>query len=223
MVSIGNKEEKSICLWNFSNLTVIDSKSLKFPVIDLVCEKNVNDSFLYFVTISFNVVSFWVMDTNHRLEGFHVKYENLVSEREDGEVVTAIDLTPYYNKVHTSFVLLGTNTGAIVVLDKEKKIMLRKYYISKCPITRINFFEDRFICSGDAPIVYVWKFHPNELNYDSLFEFFEKEQSNLIFLDSNIIAYDYNHDGNEVKEFDLIISGLDWHRHRISFLYKFLV
>ena len=199
MITIGNKEEKSICVWNFSNLTVIDSKSLKFPVIDLVCEKNTNDPFLYFVTISFKVISFWHMDSKCRLEGFHVKYENLVSDREEGEVMTSIDITPYYTKIHTSFVLVGTNTGAIVVLDKEKKILLRKYYISRSPITKINFFDDRLICSADSPIVYLWKFNPNELNYDSLFEFFEKEKPNLIFVDSNITATDYQVGGLEVN------------------------
>ena len=30
MISIGTLEEKSICAWNFTNLTVIDSKSVKF-------------------------------------------------------------------------------------------------------------------------------------------------------------------------------------------------
>ena len=39
MISAGNSEEKSICIWNYTNLTVIDSKSLKFPVIDIACEK----------------------------------------------------------------------------------------------------------------------------------------------------------------------------------------
>lgn len=201
MISVGNKDEKSICVWNFSNLTVIDSKSLKFPVIDLVCEKNANETFLYFITISFNVISFWLMDSNYRLEGFHVKYEQLVNDREEGEVMTSVDLTPYYSKVHTSFVMVGTNTGAVIVLDKDKKVLLRKFYISKNPITKINFYDDRFICSGDAPIIYMWKFNPNELNYDYLFDFFEKEKSNLIFVDSNIIAADYQQNGREVNNF----------------------
>jgi hypothetical protein len=40
MISVGNSEEKSICVWNFRNFTVIDSKSLKFPIIDIACEKS---------------------------------------------------------------------------------------------------------------------------------------------------------------------------------------
>jgi hypothetical protein len=40
MISAGNSEEKSICIWNYLNFTVIDSKSLKFPVIDIACEPN---------------------------------------------------------------------------------------------------------------------------------------------------------------------------------------
>ena len=39
MISIGTLEEKSICIWNFTNLTVIDSKSVKFNIFSVVCEE----------------------------------------------------------------------------------------------------------------------------------------------------------------------------------------
>ena len=191
MISVGNKEEKSICVWNFNNLTVIDSKSLKFPVIDIVSEKNINEAFLYFITISFEVISFWRMDSNFRLEGFHVKYEDFTNEKEEGEVLTALQITPYFDKVKTSFVIIGTSTGAVLIVDKEKKILLRKYYISKSPITKIIYFKDTFICAGENPIIYSWKFNPNKIDSEYVFDFLEKEKSKLIFVDSNIISMDF--------------------------------
>lgn len=189
MISAGNKQEKSICIWNFANLTVIDSKSLKFQVIDLMCEK-ANEPFLYFTTLSFNVVSFWRMDTNFRLEGFHIRYDDLTNEREENEVLTAIEVTPYYEKVRTSFVLIGTNTGAILILDKEKKLMIRKYYISKCPITKIIFFKDTLICGGESPIVYSWKIN-SALDNVNVFDFLEKDKSDVLFVDGHITSLDF--------------------------------
>ena len=197
MISAGNREEKSICVWNFANLTVIDSKSLKFSVIDLVTEKNLNDVFLYFTTISSEVISFWRMDTNFRLEGFHVKYEDLTNEREENEVLTSIEITSYFEQVKTSFLIVGTNTGAIIIIDKEKKNMLRKYYISKAPICKILYFKDYFICAGENPIVYIWKVNQEKINHEYVFDFLEKEKSNLVFVDSNINALDFQNGGSE--------------------------
>lgn len=191
MISIGNKEEKSVCVWNFNNLTVIDSKSLKFPVIDVICEKNPNDVFLYFSTLSFDVLSFWRMDTNYRLEGFHVKYEDISSEKEEGEVLTSIEITPYYDNLKTSFLIIGTSSGAVLILDKEKKILLRKYYISKSAITKMKFFSDTFICAGENPIIYSWKFNKDKIDQDYVFDFLEKEKSKLIFVDGSVISMDF--------------------------------
>lgn len=201
MISAGNKEEKSICVWNFNNLTVIDSKSLKFPVIDITPEKpsgNYTEPFLYFTTISFEVISFWRMDSNFRLEGFHVKFEDFTHEREEGELLTAIENTPYFDKVKTSFIIIGTNCGAIMIVDKEKKIMLRKYFISKSPITKIFFnmgvdnnannSQGSLICAGEGPVIYSWKFDANNLDHDYVFDFLEKERSKLIFVDSNVLS-----------------------------------
>ena len=79
----------------------------------------------------------------------------------------------------------------IVFLDKEKKILLRKYYISKSAITKIIFFNDTFICAGENPIIYSWKFNKDKIDEDYVFDFLEKEKSKLIFVDSNIVSMDF--------------------------------
>lgn len=111
MISVGNKEERSICVWNFSNLTVLDSKSLKFPIIDVCCEKTFNEANLYFCSISFDVLSFWRMGQDQRLEGIHSRIDDLTVEREDGEVLISLDMTPYFETLRNSFILIGTNNG----------------------------------------------------------------------------------------------------------------
>jgi WD40 repeat protein len=192
MISAGNKYEKSICVWNFQNLTVIDSKSLKFPIIDIQPERStINDNLLYFTTISFDVLSFWRMDSNFRLEGFHLKFEDITDNREEGEIFTALENTPYYDKIKTSFIIIGTNAGAILIIDKEKKILIRKFYISKTPITKILFQKDNFICAGESPIVYCWRYDPERINSEYVFDFLEKEKSRLIFIDSNIVSISF--------------------------------
>jgi WD40 repeat protein len=197
MITIGNKEEKSICVWNFSNYTVIDSKSLKFPIIDLACEK-LNDLNLYFTTVSFEVISFWRLDNNNRLEGFHLKHDDLTNEREGDEILTSVALTDYHEKLQTSFILVGTNNGAVMILEKEKKTMLRKFYIAKSAITRINIFKDFLVITGESPVVFSWKFNLKFVDYDNIFEFFQGEKAKILFVDNNITSTDFQQLGQEV-------------------------
>ena len=191
MITIGTKEEKSICIWNFKNLTVMDSKTVKFSIFDIVCELN-NDYFLYFVSVSQNVISFWRMDANMKMEGFHINFEDLTKERQVNENITGITLTPYYEQLKTSFVLLGTNKGNIIILDKEKKIVIRKYMICKYPITKLFYFANTFICCGDGPLLFQWNFDEKKISMSNVFTFFEKEKANLLYLDSGIVSIHLN-------------------------------
>lgn len=187
MISIGSKEEKSVCVWNFSNLTVIDSKSVKFVPIDIKCDPQL-DVFLYFTSISQNNISFWRMDSNFKLEGFHINIDDLTKEKEEGEYMVSIEMTPYYSEIKTSFIIIGTNKGNILVLDKEKKVVLRKYMISKFPITHIYYFNDTFVCCGEGPIIYHWSFDSSNITSNNVLQFLEKEKANLLLLDSSITS-----------------------------------
>ena len=196
MISIGSKEEKSICIWNFANLTVIDSKSIKFSPIDMICE-DTKDMFLYFISAASDVLSFWRMDSNLKMEGFHINFEDLTNERAVGEFITGLTLSPYYDQIKTSFVIVGSNKGNILIFDKEKKVLVRKYIISKFPITKIYFVGSHFICAGEGPIIYHWEFDPKKISISNVFSFLENQKSNLLFLDSSVTSVEISENGNE--------------------------
>ena len=216
MISLGSKEEKSICIWNFSNFSVNDSKSLKFNVIDCVCEKQF-DKFFYFVTISLEVLSFWRMDTSYKLEGFHIKYEDLCKERELNEYFTCVELTPYFDKIKTSFVLIGTSSGAILVVDKEKKVLIRKFFLFQNPIIKIFFTEERLILTGDSPILLSWIIPYKKFNSEYVFDFLEKDKSSIMFLEDNICSAFFTATGNEVTQKNKIGTCCDFkQRNNVS-------
>ena len=187
MISIGTLEEKSICAWNFTNLTVIDSKSVKFNPFMAICEERL-DGNLYFITAAQHVISFWKINENYKLEGFHMNFEEYTNQRIVGEYVTGICITPYYNQIQTSYVIVATNKGNIMIIDKEKKTHFKKYLISKFPLTKVFFLNEHFICAGEGPLIYCWKFDNEKLDFRNVFSFLEngKEKATLLFLDSAV-------------------------------------
>ena len=196
MVSIGTLEEKSICVWNFTNLTVIDSKSVKFNPFFVVCEDRI-DSNLYFITSAQHVISFWKINENFKLDGFHMNFEDLTNQRIVGEYITGLTLTPYFNKIRTCYAILSTNKGNIMIIDKEKKSLFKKYIISKFPLTKIFFIGEHFVCAGEGPIVYCWKFENEKLENTNIFSFMEKERPTLLFLDSAVNSVTLSESGEE--------------------------
>ena len=196
MISIGTVEEKSVCVWNFTNLTVIDSKSVKFNPFFVVCENRI-DSNLYFMTASQHVISFWKINDNYKLDGFHMNFEDLTNQRIVGEYITGLTLTPYFNKIRTSYAILSTNKGNIMVVDKEKKSFFKKYTISKFPLTKIFFIGEHFVCAGEGPLIYCWKFDNERLDNKNIFSFMEKEKATLLFLDSAVNSVTLSDSGEE--------------------------
>ena len=196
MISIGTLEEKSICVWNFTNLTVIDSKSLKFNIFSVVCE-NRDDLNLYFMTASQHVISFWKINENYKLDGFHMNFEDLTNQRVVGEYITGLTLTPYFTNIKTCYAILSTNKGNVLIVDKEKKSMFKKYIISKFPLTKLFFVEEHFICAGEGPLLYCWKFEKEKLERKNIFSFLEKEKATLLFLDSAVNSMVLSESGEE--------------------------
>ena len=196
MVSIGTLEEKSVCVWNFTNLTVIDSKSVKFNPFCVVCEER-NDSKLYFMTVAQHVMSFWKINENYKLDGFHMNFEDLTNQRLVGEYITGLTLSPYFNKIRTCYAILSTNKGNIMIVDKEKKSFFKKYIISKFPLTKIFFVGEHFVCVGEGPLAYCWKFEREKLESKNVFSFLEKEKATLLFLDSAVNSATLSETGEE--------------------------
>ena len=196
MISIGTLEEKSICVWNFTNLTVIDSKSLKFNIFSVVCE-NRDDLNLYFMTASQHVISFWKINENYKLDGFHMNFEDLTNQRVVGEYITGLTLTPYFTNIKTCYAILSTNKGNVLIVDKERKSMFKKFIISKFPLTKLFFVEEHFICAGEGPLLYCWKFEKEKLESKNIFSFLEKEKATLLFLDSAVNSMVLSESGEE--------------------------
>ena len=196
MVSIGTLEEKSICVWNFTNLTVIDSKSVKFNPFFAVCEERVDNN-LMFVTGAQHVISFWKINENYKLDGFHMNFDDLTNQRIVGEYITGLTLTTYFNNAKTSYVILSTNKGNILIMDKEKKTFFKKYIISKFPLTKVFFTGENFICTGEGPLIYYWKFDNKNLDNRNIFNFLEKEKATLLFLDSAVNSIALSESGEE--------------------------
>lgn len=198
LISIGNKEEKSICVWNFVNHTVIDSKVSKFPLIDVATEKQAaQDKSLNFVSFHYEVLTFWRIDSNYMIEGFHLKYEDLLRERDMNEYFTALELTPWIDKNRASYVLLGTNLGSLLVCDKDRRLLLKKYIIIANPITVIRFTEEKLILMGESQAVVSWNIPKNDL-FEMSFDFIEKEKSKILFVDNMVTSAYFVKPGNEV-------------------------
>jgi WD40 repeat protein len=196
MVTIGTLEEKSICVWNLTNLTVIDSKSVKFNPFFIVCEERI-DSNLYFMTVAQHVLSFWKINEEYKLEGFHINFEDVTNQRIVGEYITGLTLTHYFNELRTCFAIISTNKGNILILDKVKKTVLKKYMISKFPLTKVFFIGEHFICTGEGPLVYCWKFDNEKLDNKNIFSFLEKEKPTLLFLDGAVNSIAISESGEE--------------------------
>lgn len=225
MISVGNIEEKSICIWNLNNYTVIDSKSLKFPIHTIKPERlllinnqlslkgnlnttNINKGkLLHFVTASLEVVSFWRLDSATNINSHHLKIEDIT--RSKSELITAMELSPYFEAVKTSFVLIGTNLGGCLVVDKEKKVLIRKFIISQAPVYGIYFNLERMILTTDSPLLYSWKIVNSKNNDDfnnytivnenKVFDFLNDTKNNcdIMFLDNEIRSCSFSIDGNE--------------------------
>lgn len=215
LISVGNYDEKSICIWNLSNYTVVESKSLKFQIFDIKPERllmigeNLNTNgtpsctnlkkglALHFVTAALEVLSFWRLESGSKLESYHLKIEDLL--RDKGEYLTAIEMTPYFERVKTSFILLGTSNGNCLVIDKEKKLLIKKYCVSQTMVNSIKFKLDRLIVTTESPIIYSWKIPYAKIDEESVFDFVKstKENCSLLFLDKEIRCSDFTIDGKE--------------------------
>ena len=145
------------------------------------------------------MISFWKINENFKLEGFHINFEEYTNQRIVGEYVTGICITPYYNQIQTSYVIIATNKGNIMIIDKEKKTHFKKYLISKFPLTKVFFLNEHFICAGEGPLIYCWKFDNEKLDYRNVFSFLEdgKEKATLLFLDSAVNSMTLSETGEE--------------------------
>jgi hypothetical protein len=179
-------------VWLFENMSILDSKSIKFSIIDLKTErKALSSTIFYFSTISSDYLSFWRIDSRYKLEGFHVKLEYLLGEYDGETLFTSLELSDYYENIRTSFVMIGTSNGALLIVDKEKKLLIKKYLLVNCPITHISLGTDKLIICGNSPVILSWDIKTNAIDTEEHFDFLTKNQSVVSFVSDNVKSVDF--------------------------------
>ena len=197
LVSLGIKEENVVCLWKLNDFKVIDSKTVSdvkgyFDVV--VYETNTN---VHFTTIASDVISFWHMNNNNKLEVKNVKYNDIITESVQGETFTSIEIilnnthtpsTPSFSSSNTCTYLIGTNKGSIYCIDSNLKL-LHKLMISKFPLTHLYYSTNTFICCGEGLVVFYWTNIQNTSNStQNPLSFFTSTKPNLSFMDAPVTS-----------------------------------
>ena len=183
LISIGTKEENSVCIWDLDKFQIIDMKTVKYNYFSIIIENNnlkYSNSKLKFITSSFNSISFWELNEENKLENIDISLEEILINEEstNDEFITGISM-------HNNLILLSTSKGSIFVMDDIQKIFIKKYLICEYPITKILFSKSYFILGGESNILYLWEYDKEKENYNFL-NTLEQEQPNIITFDTTI-------------------------------------
>ena len=204
MISIGTKKENSICIWNFTDFTIIDMKTVKFSPFTIVIENkiNINDK-ISFITCSFENISFWELNNSNKLENIDIKLEEILYNQNDkenfeNEFITGIDIC--FNEkeyeIKDKIILLSTNKGNIIIVDGLNKTFIKKFLISNFPLTKLIFSDSYFICGGEGPLLYIWNFDENDNKFNFI-NVLKNEAPNLLFFDGPINSISFSPINNE--------------------------
>ena len=204
MVSLGTKRENSICLWNLNDFSVIDMKTVKFSPFTAVIENRIDtNSKINFITCSFDDITIWELNSSNKLENIVIRMNEILLNSDgnvdiaENEFITGVNICnnndyEFYNK----HICLLTNKGNIIVLDGVQKTFIKKYLISKYPLTKMIFTDSYFICGGEGPLLYIWNISENKSNFN-LIQFLGNEKPNLIFFDGTINSIGVSSKANE--------------------------
>ena len=191
LVSLGTKEENSLCIWDFNKFCVIDMKTVKYNYFTLVMEDAVLDygnNRLKFITCSFDVISFWELNEENKLENIDMTLEEILINsmpKTNNEFITGINI--YKDKmeydINKNYIMLLTNKGNILILDFRLKKLIKKFLICNFPLTKILFSESYFIISGEGPLLYTWKISIEDFDIINLLEI---KEPNIFYFNSSI-------------------------------------
>lgn len=187
--TIGAYTEKTITLWNLMDFTVIQTKNMKYPVIDLAVDYIYNFSLknISFTTITQHAFSLWKYSAANKLTSAHFKHEDIEQEPEVGEFFVSLEVTPYYEYCKCAYCLVGTNKGSILQISKDndmKVYFIKKYKIDTqiSPIIRIKYYNNRKLIVADAKgRILMWRY--SNLNMktkqpgDTMFDFIKDNKA----------------------------------------------
>ena len=185
LISIGTKEENSVCIWDFEKFKIIDMKSVKHNYFSIIIENNdlnYSNTKLKFITCSFNLISFWELNEENKLENIDITLEEILFNEESSidndEFITGINIL-------NNLLLLSTNKGSILIIDDLQKILIKKFLISDYPITKILFSESYFILGGESSNLYIWQYD-KEIGKNNFMNTLEQHQPDILTFDSSI-------------------------------------
>ena len=185
MLSIGTKKENSVCLWDFNHFSVIDMKTVNYSPFTSIIEDGLNvHNKIKFITCSFDTISFWELNDKNKLESIDLKLDDIINfKNEENEFITGINLYKNDYELNDKYLFILTNKGNILLIDNIKKEFIKKYLISKFPLTKIYFSYSYFICGGEGPLLFFWKFSEKQKNFPDILE---NKKPSLLFFDGRI-------------------------------------
>ena len=178
LISLGTKEENSLCVWDFNTFNLIDMKTIKYNYFYSIIEDNENK--LKFITCSFDTISFWELNEENKLENIDITLAEIlvnIEPKNNEEFITGMNINKDNN-----YIILSTNKGNILILNNHQKILINKFLICNYPLTKILFSESYFIVGGDGPILYIWKI----INENEFLNLLENQVPNIINIDKSI-------------------------------------
>ena len=194
MISLGTKEENSLCVWDFTNFKLIDMRTVKYNYFSSIIENDINK--LKFITCSFYAITFWELNDENKLENIDITLEEILinANYEKDEFITGINLYEYKNEFNinesSNYIILLTNKGNVLILDNIKKTLIKKYLICKYPLTKIFYSKSYFILAGEGPLLYIWNLPKMNESLD-LLDILESNNPFLIPFDSSINSISY--------------------------------
>ena len=196
MVSIGTKKENSICLWDFNNFSVLDMKTVNFSPFISIIENSYNVfNKIKFVTCSFDIISFWELNDKNKLENIDLKLDDIINyKNEENEFITGINIYKIDYELIDKYLIILTNKGSLLLIDNIKKQFIKKYLITKFPLTKISFSYSYCICGGEGPLLFFWQFLGGGGNFP---ETLENNKPNLLFFDGKINSISLSSLSNE--------------------------
>ena len=199
LISLGTKEENSLCIWDFNKFELIEMKTVKYNYFSIV-EENKNlingNNKLKFITCSFDIITFWELNDENKLEHIDLTLDEILinnykeykdNDKNKEEFITGINLYEIEGNsdFNNNYILLSTNKGNILVLDCLKKILIKKFLLCNYPLTKILFSNFYFIACGEGPLLYYWYINKDKKYIDFL-DFLEREQPNILCFNNSI-------------------------------------
>lgn len=200
------------------DFTVLQTKNMKFPVVDLVVDYIYNYSLkdFSFTTITQHAFSLWKYSATNKLTSVHFKHEDIEQEPEVGEFFVSLEVTPYYEYCKCAYCLIGTNKGSILQISKDndmKVYFIKKYKIDTqiSPIIKIKYYNNRKLIVADAKgRILMWRYLTLNMKVkqpgDTMFAFLKDNKS----MDEALIGKGLNGlNALYIEDGDVMLSSTD--------------